>query len=263
MRLNLNQLSLHALALTFLIFIASCGGGTQETQEQETEENTENSETSEAETDTQENNDDTWITLFDGTSTDGWRGYNAEELPEHWVIEDGTLKSLGQGGDIGGDIVYGKEEFDNFELSLEWKIAEGGNSGIFYHVQEGEQYKALYENAPEYQVIDQIGFPDKLETWQSIAADYGMYVTDTTQLEVKPAGEWNTTRIIFTPEKVEHWLNGNKVLEFVPWSEDWETRKNEGKWKEYPDYGVAKSGLIGLQDHGSFTWFKNIKIRPL
>lgn len=256
------KFTIHTLAFILTFFLVSCGGG-QETDNQTTAEDTTTTQNTEAEANTEENTEEDWITLFDGSSTEGWRGYNMDSLPSSWVIEDGSLKSLGKGGDIGGDIVYGTEEFDNFELNLEWKISEGGNSGIFYHVLEGENYKAPYENAPEYQVIDQIGFPDKLEDWQSIAANYGMHTTDSSQLEVKPAGEWNTTRIIFTPEKAEHWLNGQKVLEFVPWSEDWEARKNSGKWDEYPDYGLAKSGLIGLQDHGSFIWFKNIKIKKL
>lgn len=203
-----------------------------------------------------------WQYLFDGSSTKGWRGYNQLDLPKSWVIEDGCLKSLGTGGDIGGDIVYDKA-FDNFELSLSWKISEGGNSGIFYHALEGDKYKAAYENAPEYQVLDDIGFPQPLEDWQQVGADYAMYPADPKTKVVKKAGEWNTTRILFTPEKVQHWLNGKKVVEFVPWSDDWHKRKAEGKWKDFPDYGMSKIGLIGLQDHGSFIWYKDIKIKEL
>lgn len=204
-----------------------------------------------------------WIALFDGASTEGWRGFNQETLPENWIIEDGTLKSLGTGGDIGGDIVYGAREFEDFELSLEWKISEGGNSGIFYHVAEGPQYKAPYENAPEYQLIDDLGFPEKLEDWQQVGADYAMYPADPAKKLVKKAGEWNTTRIVFTKEKAEYWLNGQKVVEFAPWSDEWTQRRNSGKWDAYPDYGKFRKGLIGLQDHGSFIWFRDIKIREL
>ena len=178
-------------------------------------------------------------------------------------LKEGTLKSLGKGGDIGGDIVYGKQQFDNFELSIEWKISKAGNSGIFYHVQEGEKYAAAYENAPEYQVLDDLGYPDPLEDWQQVGADYAMHPADPKMKITKPHETWNSTRIIFSPEKVEHWLNGNKIVEFVPWSDDWYKRLKESKWKDYPDYGLAKTGLIGLQDHGSFIWYRNIKIRPL
>lgn len=205
---------------------------------------------------------DGWVLLFDGENTTGWRGYNQETLPEAWVVEEGTFKSLGKGGDIGGDVVY-DEVYGEFELYLEWKISEGGNSGIFYHGLEGEQYHAIYENAPEYQVIDDLGLTDKLEDWQSLGADYAMYVPDQSIKKVKPAGEWNSSRIIFTNSHVEYWLNGQKTVEFEPWSDDWNERRNSGKWEDMPDYGKAKEGLIGLQDHGSFIWYKNIKIKKL
>ena len=204
-----------------------------------------------------------WIYLFDGTNADGWRGFNEKSLPDGWIVENKTLRSLGKGGDIGGDIVYGQKVFDNFELSLEWKISTGGNSGIFYHVQEGSQYAALYETGPEYQLIDDLGYKGDLEDWQKVGADYAMYDTDKTQLIVKEAGDWNSSRIIFTEEKVEYWLNGKKVVSFVPWSDDWNERRTSDKWKDYPDYGKFKKGFIGLQDHGKFIWFRDIKIKQL
>lgn len=210
--------------------------------------------------------DEDWQYLFDGKNADGWRAYNGEDgegLPDGWIIEDETLKSLGKGGDIGGDIVYEEKEFDEFELYLEWKISPEGNSGVFYHVIEDEKYDAPYFAAPEYQIIDQLGFPQELESWQSIGGDYGMYDPEYNEEDLKEIGEWNSSRIRFTNEKVTYWLNGEKTLEFEPWSEDWQKRKEEGKWKDFPDYGKAKSGLIGLQDHGSFTWFRNIKIKEL
>lgn len=245
------------------LFLASCKTEKKENQaEAKTEPQGKIDVTDTENTLTDKERSENWILLFDGKNADGWRGYNQNSLPEGWVVEEGTLKSLGKGGDIGGDIVYGEESFENFEFSLEWKIAEGGNSGVFYHVLEGEQYDAPYYNAPEFQLIDQIGFPGKLEDWQSIGADYGMYTPDY-EGAVKPAGEWNSSRVVFTPEEVTYWLNGKKTVAFEPWSEDWEKRKSEGKWKDFPDYGKARSGLIGLQDHGSFIWFKNIKIRKL
>lgn len=204
-----------------------------------------------------------WIALFDGSTLAGWRGFKSDSLPPNWIIEDGTLKSLGTGGDLGGDIVYGAREFDNFQLELEWKISEGGNSGIFYHVLEGEQFKVPYETAPEYQLIDNLKFPEPLEDWQMVGADYAMYPADYSRVVVKPANEWNTSKIIFTPDNVEYWLNGEKVVQFVPWSDDWMARKAGGKWADFPDYGKSKSGLIGLQDHGSFIWFRNIRIKEL
>ncbi len=211
-----------------------------------------------------------WICLFDGTSTKGWRAYNGETLPEQWVIKDSTLtfdteKRLESEHKGGKDIIYSVEEFDNFELYLEWKISEGGNSGIFYHLKEG--YSGPPEVSPEYQLLDDLKWEEinnaKLEEWQKTAADYAMYIPDNNIKTVKPAGEWNTTRIRFTPELAEHWLNGKKVLSFEPWSDDWHKRKAAGKWKDFPDYGKFKTGYIGLQDHDSPLWFRNIKIKKL
>lgn len=206
---------------------------------------------------------DDWITLFDGTSLSGWRGYNMDSLPANWTLEDNTLKSLGTGGDLGGDIIYAADTFDNFELVFEWKISEAGNSGVFYHVVEGEQYSAPYETAPEYQVIDDLGFLEPLEDWQQVGADYAMHVAEPGTKKVKPAGEWNTSKILFTEEKAAHWLNGIQLFEFVPYAEDWQKRRASGKWDDYPDYAKYKSGYIGIQDHGSFIWYRNIKIRKL
>jgi len=224
-----------------------------------------------------------WIYLFDGTSTKGWRAYNGDALPPGWIAKDGELTfdtELGLEQDYTGgkDIIYGLEEFDNFELYLEWKLPEGGNSGIFYHLKEG--YNAPPEVSPEYQLIDDVNYtkihditdynkslgytenPSELKPLQQTASDYAMHPADT-EKTLNPIGEWNTTRIIFTPEKVEHWLNGKKVLSFVPWSEEWYEKKNSDKWKNSPDYGKFKTGYIGLQDHSSPIWFKNIKIKKL
>lgn len=211
---------------------------------------------------TEEEKEKGWMLLFDGVNTDGWRAFNGDAFPDGWVVEDGALKALGQGGDIGGDIVFGPLDFEEFEFEFTWKIASGGNSGVFYHVVEDEKYKAPYETGPEYQILDQLGFPGDIEDWQSLAADYAMYPADIEGV-VKPAGEWNTSKIIFTNEKASYWLNGKKTLEFVPYSEDWLERRNSGKWDDFPDYAIAKKGLISLQDHGDEVWFKNLKIRML
>ena len=211
-----------------------------------------------------------WINLFDGTTTEGWRAYNGDALPPHWVIKDNMLTfdtetKLEQEFTGGKDIIYAAEEFDNFELYLEWKLPKGGNSGVFYHAKEG--YSSPYEVSPEYQLLDDTGWEEinnaKLEEWQKTGADYAMHTPDLSVKKLNPAGEWNTTRIIFTPEKVEHWLNGELMLSFVPWSDDWNERKAASKWKDFPDYGKFRKGYIGLQDHDSPLWFRNIKIKKL
>lgn len=200
-----------------------------------------------------------WILLFDGKSLEGWHKFNEDSVDDGWIIENNCLVALGKGGDIGGDIVSDKK-FKSFELKLEWKISAGGNSGILYHVVEGD-YPAVYATGPEYQLIDDIGFPQKLKDLQTTGANYAMHPP--VNAKIKPVGEWNTSRIIVNNPHVEHWLNGEKVVGYELWSDEWEEKVKNGKWNDYPDYGLAKSGHISLQDHGSKIWFRNIKIREL
>ena len=229
------------------------------------------------------NSENEWISLFDGETMDGWRGYNSQLMPPGWTAKDGMLMfdtelEFEQNYKGGKDIIYGKEEFDNFEFYVEWKIPPGGNSGIFYHVKEG--YPGPSVVSPEYQLIDDENYakihdltsyntqfgvaePSDLQDWQKTAADYAMYTPDPDKKALNPAGEWNSTKIVFTTEKVEHWLNGKMVLSFVPWSDDWNLKRNSGKWDESPDYGKFKTGFIGFQDHGSDLWIRNIKIKKL
>lgn len=203
-----------------------------------------------------------WISLFDGKTLSGWHAFNKPGEIKNWTIEDGALVCLGAAkGDTGGDIVS-DEEYENFELTWEWKIAKGGNSGVMYHVIEDPKYKAPYETGPEYQMIDDIDFPGKLEEWQKTGADYAMNVSNDKK-KLKPVGEWNTSKIVFNKGHVEHWLNGEKVVAFEAWTDAWKKEKAEGKWKDFPDYGIAKKGRIALQDHGNKAYFKNIMIREL
>ena len=205
---------------------------------------------------------DGWVLLFDGETTNGWRGYNMSEMPSAWKAIDGLLMSAGEGGDIGGDIIT-VDKYENFDLSLDWKLAPEGNSGILYHVVEGKDLHATYYSGPEYQLIDDFGFPGGVTPMNSTGADYAMTPADTTQKELNQTGEWNTSRVVFDHGKVEHYLNGKKIVEFTAWDEEWDEKVAKGKWKNFPAYGKAKTGYISLQDHGSKIWFKNIKIRRL
>ena len=202
------------------------------------------------------------VSLFDGKSLKGWHGFNKTGEVKNWTIEDSAMVCLGAAKDAhGGDLVSDKE-YENFDLSWQWKITKGGNSGVMYHVIESPKYKSPYETGPEYQMIDDIDFPDKLEDWQKSGSDYAMNLTNDKK-KLMPVGEWNTSRIVFNKGHVEHWLNGEKVIGFQAWSDDWNKKKREGKWKDYPDYGIAKKGGIALQDHGNKAYFKNILITEL
>lgn len=202
------------------------------------------------------------IQLFDGTTLKGWHAFNKSGKITNWKIEDNALVCLGAAeGDTGGDIVT-DEEYENFEFSWEWKIEPGGNSGVMYHVIEAPKYKAPYETGPEYQMIDDDGYPVKLEDWQKTGADYAMNLTNEKK-KLKPVGEWNSSKIIYNNGHVEHWLNGEKIVEFQSGDEKWMKQKHEGKWKDYPDYGMAKKGRIALQDHGKKAYFRNITIKEL
>ena len=147
-------------------------------------------------------------------------------------------------------------------MKWEWKISKEGNSGVLYHVVEDAKYSGPYQTGPEYQLIDDVGFPQKLEEWQKTGADYAMNVPNESK-KLKPVGEWNTSKIVFNKGHVEHWLNEAKIVEFRAWDAEWTKKKTTGKWKDYPDYGLAKTGLIALQDHGHKTFFKNIMIKEL
>ena len=201
-----------------------------------------------------------WILLFDGKTMKNWRTFK-DKPGNSWEVVKGELHCKGSATDKSdkrADLITYKQ-FDNFELSLDWKIAKAGNSGILYHVTDAEDLS--YLTGPEYQLIDDEGFPEKLEEWQKTGADYAMYTT--TSRPTKPVGQYNNTKIIFNKGHVEHWLNGVKVIEFEAWSDDWNNRKANGKWKNASNYGRFKTGYICLQDHGSEIWFKNVKIKPL
>lgn len=201
-----------------------------------------------------------WKLLFDGKTLEGWRMYQ-NKAADAWGVKNGELYCKGSEtdkSDLRADIIT-TDQFENYELSIDWKISPEGNSGIMYHVTE--EFDAAYLSGPEYQLIDDEGFPEKLEDWQKTASDYAMYTA--TSRPTNPVAQYNTSKIVVNGAHREYWLNGVKVLEFEAWTPDWENRKATGKWKDTPGYGVAKKGHICLQDHGGGVWFKNIKIRLL
>jgi len=205
-----------------------------------------------------------WELLFDGRSQTGWHGYNGQSTVS-WKVEDCALKSVGAEGNYGSDLradLVTDREYKDFEISIDWKASKGGNSGLMYGVVEDPKLEAAWMTGPEYQFLDDVGFPQKVEEHQKAGADYAMHLPND-QKTLKPVGEWNNTKLVVNGKRVEHWLNGKKILEFERWNDDWKKLRDSGKWKDYPSWGLAATGRIVLQDHGSVFWFRNIKIRQI
>jgi hypothetical protein len=196
-----------------------------------------------------------WHTLFDGKLLDTFRGWNSQGMPEGWHEQGGTLAKEGDVDDL-----VTKEQFGNFELELEWKIGKGGNSGVFYRATR--EYDHIYWSGPEYQLLDDANAPDGRSRLTAAASAYGLYGPPAGV--VKPAGEWNKTRIIVNGDHVEHWLNGQKVVEYDFGSPDWKAKVAASKFAKYPNYGLAKKGFIGIQgDHPGSLELRHIRIREL
>src|SRR5919106_3694598 len=179
-----------------------------------------------------------WRLLFDGQTLSGWRGYRKQTMPAGWAVVDGALTRTSQADDI-----ITTEQFRNFDLQLEWQIAPGGNSGIFYGAVEGDG--PIYHYAPEYQILDDQVHRDGQSDLTSAGANYALHPAP--RGVVKPVGEWNTARIVVHGNHVEHWLNGQKIVDYELGSPDWKQRVAKSKFNEWPDYGKAAQGHIGLQ----------------
>jgi hypothetical protein len=205
-----------------------------------------------------------WVLLFDGATMKGWHGYNGQKTPA-WKVANCSLETAGTEGNYGSDTradIASDQQFTNFELSIEWKATKGGNSGLIYGVVEDPKYKTAWMTGPEYQFIDDVGFPEKLQEGQKAGANYDMHLPNP-EKQLKAVGEWNQTKLVVNGTHVEHWLNGKKILEFERWSDDWKKHRDASKWKDHPDWGKAATGRIALQDHGSAFGFRNVKLRPL
>jgi len=201
---------------------------------------------------------DGWKLLFDGKTTNGWHKYKGKEVGDRWKSAEGTLALKHKDGKEGGDIVT-DENFGSFELSIEWKVAPGANSGIMYRVAESEDSPGF--TGPEYQILDNAKHPDGRKKETSAASCYGLYAP--TEDVTKPIGEWNLARIVINGNHVEHWLNGKKVVEYEFGSDDWNKRVTASKFKEFKNFGTIKKGAIDLQDHGDDVFYRNIKIRAM
>jgi len=210
-----------------------------------------------------------WIMLFDGKTSEGWRSVNKTTFPGGWGIVDGTIQCKGSGqGEAGahdgGDILYDKK-FSNFHLKLDWKISEGGNSGIFYLGQEVEDWP-IWKTAPEMQILDNERHPDAILGKDGNRQAGSLYdMIPAKPQNAVPAGGWNSIEVICYKGTVVHKQNGETVVEYHLWTDDWKAMVADSKFPGLNEnwVNVAKEGFIGLQDHGDDVWFRNIKIREL
>lgn len=215
-----------------------------------------------------------WKLLFDGKTLKGWKGLGYDSVPSaHWMVDTGAIRKIPSGrvalqGDgqpmRGGDLMT-VGDYTNFELSFEWKVATGANSGVKYNVSELYSLKLQPGHAAlgfEYQIEDDsLGDDIKLGTHRS-AALYDMIAANEKK-HLKPVGEWNTSRIVFDVKHGEHWLNGEKVVEFDLGTPRFDSLLAKSKYHVYPGFGDKRTGHIILQDHNDETWFRSIKLRVI
>lgn len=194
-----------------------------------------------------------FISLFDGRTLNGWELMKPAQAEGSWIVEDGALTVKGRPRELRTSAVYG-----SFDFTFEWKIAPGGNSGVLYRVEP--QYHPP-QSGPEYQVLDDDNTAEGKIPTHRAGAVYDLYVPAAGA--AKPAGEWNTGRILVQGTRAEHWLNGVKVAYYDTASDDWKSRVAKSKFARFRQFSAAPKGHIVLQDHGSPVWFRNLNIRPL
>lgn len=204
-----------------------------------------------------------WQLLFDGLSLEAWRGYGRDDLPASWVVEEGEMTLQTSGGNMDGGDILTSAEYTNFELVFDFKVGPSGNSGVFYRVREHDG-TGLWQVAPEYQVLDDPAYPESDEwdpTKHRTGENYDLHIAE--DRIVHPVGEWNRGRIVVDGTHVEHWLNGRMTVAYELYSDEWEALVAASKFGVEEHYARARAGSIGLQDHGTPVWYRNMKIRPL
>ncbi|MDR1981183.1 MAG: DUF1080 domain-containing protein [Tannerellaceae bacterium] len=280
----MNKLVLVASALCMMSYFTACGGG-KKTESAPVVEETVEAETPEyvlldlptVDLSSFPKDADGWITIFDGKTFTGWRGYNKTTVPGKWIIEDGAIRFSGTGGgeaqeDDGGDLIFA-HKLKNFEFEFEWKVAKGSNSGVFFHIQEVEGQPS-YISAPEYQVLDNDNHPDaKLGEGgnRKSASLYDMLPAK--PQNAKPFGQWNKGKILCYKGTVVHYQNDAAVVEYHLWTQQWKelldkSKFSKDKWPLAYELllncgGANREGFVGFQDHGDDVWFRNIKVKIL
>ena len=204
-----------------------------------------------------------WRVLFNGENLDGWRSYGEAASKPAWIVEDGAIVLDADEfttSNLGGDLIT-DGQYENFELKLEWKISKGGNSGIFFGVQEIAGQRVAYETGVEMQILDNENHVDGEKPETSAGSCYALYAA--AENVVRPVGEYNEVRLIVRDASVEHWLNGHKIVEYQIGSEDWADRVAASKFADWQHFARYRKGHIALQDHTDRVWFRNIRLREL
>ena len=206
-----------------------------------------------------------WRLLFDGQTTNGWKGFNKDEPGSAWKVENGALHLDAQQKEnnqiVGGGDIITQDEFENYELSIDWKIEPCGNSGIIFNVVEDEKYGQTYLTGPEMQVLDNECHPDAKIIKHRAGDLYDMI--SVSEETVKPAGEWNQARLVSDHGKYTFYLNGVQTVSFEMHTPEWDSMVAASKFKDWADFGKATKGHIALQDHQNEVWYRNIKIREI
>jgi hypothetical protein len=251
---KLKTMKIQLLGLCLFIFMCACSSDKTENTNQEESAVPETTYNHLTEVEKAEG----WQLLFDGETTGLWRAYQKETFPNGgWEVNNGELHVQKGGGDI-----ITKEQFGNFDLKMDFLLSDTANSGIFYLAIE-EPEMAIWQNCPEYQILDNQTYIDMNGDMSTHLTAENYDLQSAPEDYTNPVGEWNTARIIHNNGHVEHWLNGKKTVEYDIGSEEWESLVKKSKFADYPKYGRAKKGHIGLQDHGHLVKFRNLKIKKL
>jgi hypothetical protein len=195
-----------------------------------------------------------WVSLFNGTTISHWRGYQQDTVPAGWKVVDGAITRVGDAVDL-----VTREQYANFEFAFEWKVPPAGNSGVLFRVTE--EFERTHHTGPEYQVLDNTLHADGESPLTSAAANYALHAP--TRDATRPAGQWNEGRLVVSGAHVEHWLNGEKVVEYELWTPEWKALVKASKFDEWPTYGMRTTGGLVLQNHGDAVAYRNLRVRRL